>query len=53
MIVQPGHVALIVPHFATDFRMWDVGVYEYLGSHRWREHSAAGAGRFLYTGVWA
>ena len=53
MIAQPGHVALIVPHFATDFRMRDVGVYEYLGSHRWHEHSAAGAGRFLYTGVWA
>ena len=53
MIAQPGHVALIVPNFAMDFRMKDVGVYEYLGSHRWRKHSVVGLGRFFYTGVWA
>ena len=53
MIAQPGHVALIVPNFAADFAMRDVGVYEYLGSHRWRDHSGARAGRFFYTGVWA
>jgi len=53
MIAQPGHVALIVPNFATDFRMRDIGVYEYLGSHRWRDHNGGKAGRFLYTGVWA
>ncbi len=53
MIAQPGHVALIVPNFATDFRMRDIGVYEYLGSHRWRDYSGGKAGRFFYTGVWA
>lgn len=53
MIAQAGHVALIVPNFAIGFRMRDVGVYEYLGSHRWRNHSAVGLGRFFYTGVWA
>lgn len=53
MIAQSGHVALIVPNFAMDFRMRDVGVYEYLGSHRWRCHSGVGLGRFFYTGVWA
>ena len=53
MIAQPGHVALIVPNFATDFRMSDIGVYEYLGSHRWRNHSGVRSRRFFYTGVWA
>ena len=53
MIAQPGHIALIVPNFGASFRFRDVGVYEYLGSHRWRDHSGARAGRFFYTGVWA
>ena len=53
MIAQSGHVALIVPNFATDFRMRDVGAYEYLGSHRWRDHSGVNVGHFFYTGVWA
>jgi hypothetical protein len=37
MIGQPGHVSLIVPHFA--FRnllsLRGVGIYEYLGNHEW------------------
>ena len=53
MIAQPGHVGLIVPNFATDFKMRDIGVYEYLGSHRWRNHSGNRSGHFFYTGVWA
>ena len=53
MIAQLGHVALIVPNFATGFRMRDIGVYEYLGSHKWRNHSGVRSGRFFYTGVWA
>ncbi len=48
-----GHVALIVPNFATNFRMRDIGVYEYLGSHQWRGHNRGRAGCFFYTGVWA
>ena len=53
MIAQPGHVALIVPNFGRGFRMQDIGVYEYLGSHRWRDHSGVRTGRFFYTGIWA
>ena len=53
MIAQPGHVALIIPNFATDFRLQDMGVYEYLGSHEWRDHSSARVGRYFYTGIWA
>ena len=50
MIAQPGHVALIVPNFARDFNMRDIGVYEYLGGHKWRDHSAARLRRFFYMG---
>lgn len=53
MIAQPGHVALIVPKFARDFRMEDVSIYEYLGGHSWRDHGSARGGRFFYTGIWA
>ena len=53
MIAQRDHVALIVPNFGCGFRMQDIGVYEYLGSHRWRDHSSGRAGRFFYTGIWA
>ena len=53
MIARPGHVALIVPKFAVDFRLQDMGVYEYLGSHQWLDHSGDRAGRYFYTGKWA
>ena len=50
MIAQSGHVALIVPNFARSFKMQDIGIYEYLGDHRWRDHSDE---RYFYTGIWA
>ena len=53
MIAQRGHIALIVPNFACDFRMRDMGIYEYTGAHRWRDFSGARGSRFFYTGVWA
>ena len=53
MIAQPGHVALIVPNFARNFRLQDVGVYEYLGSHEWHDRSGTRSGSYLYTGIWA
>ena len=53
MIAQPGHVALIVPNFGRGFKMSDIGVYEYLGSHLWLNHSGGRTGRFFYTGIWA
>lgn len=40
MIALPGHVALIVPDFARgDPSSDNLGIYEYLGEHRWRNHS--------------
>jgi hypothetical protein len=36
MIARPGHLALIVPRFARPpVRRPTVGIYRYLGSHRW------------------
>ena len=53
IIAQPGHIALIVPNFGCNFRMRDMGIYGYLGRHRWRDLSGPRANRFFYTGVWA
>lgn len=37
MIAQPGHLALILPNMARPpIRLKSIGIYEYLGSHRWR-----------------
>lgn len=53
MISQPGHFSLIVPAFARQgVRRADLGLYEYLGEHRWRNHSGATARDILYFGWW-
>jgi proteasome lid subunit RPN8/RPN11 len=50
MIALRGHVALILPRFARGrVRMWSVGIYEYLGDHRWHAHGGCGQ-RFLHLG---
>jgi hypothetical protein len=38
MIETPGHVALIIPNFAHGNKasLKGVGIYEYLGNHKWR-----------------
>ena len=40
MIGLPGHVALIVPHFAKAnlFSLKAVGVYQYVDNHQWTSH---------------
>jgi proteasome lid subunit RPN8/RPN11 len=41
MIAAAGHLAIIVPHFATrNPAPEDVGVHLYLGGHKWRSHYA-------------
>lgn len=36
MIAEPGHVALIIPRFATEpVRLQEIGLYQYLGGFRW------------------
>jgi proteasome lid subunit RPN8/RPN11 len=54
MIGRPGHVAIIVPDFAQRLpAIEDLGVYVYLGDHRWRDTSGAAASRFFYMGLWS
>ena len=53
MIATPGHIALIVPGFAR--RMVgarELGVYEYLGGHRWQCYDGKATERFFYIGIW-
>lgn len=51
MIAQKGHVAIVVPDFARRaFLVSELGVYEYLGNHRWREFTGKSATRYFYVG---
>jgi len=48
MIARQGHLALILPLLARlPVRRWAVGIYEYLGDHRWRAHGGCHASRIL------
>jgi hypothetical protein len=52
MIAEVGHIALILPHYASRARVPGmIGVYEYLGSRRWRDWSSAGD-RAFHVGWW-
>lgn len=52
MIAEAGHLAFIIPNYAGRHRLpGRIGVYEYLGSRRWRDHSRQG-GRILHIGWW-
>lgn len=48
MIARSGHLAIILPLMAKlPVRRWSVGVYEYLGDHRWRSHGGCHVSRVL------
>jgi len=48
MIALRGHLALIVPRMArAPVRRWSVGLYEYLGDHKWRAHGGCHVSRVL------
>jgi proteasome lid subunit RPN8/RPN11 len=54
MIARAGHVAIIVPDFASGpGRMGKLGVYEYCGNHHWIDYSGKQARRYLYVGRWS
>jgi hypothetical protein len=54
MIAARGHIAFIVPHFASTVPPHSaLGIYEYLGSHEWLDHTGVHADRCFYTGFWA
>ena len=48
MIAQAGHLALIFPLLARPpVRRWAIGLYEYLGEHRWRSYGGRHIARVL------
>jgi hypothetical protein len=52
MIAEVGHLALILPHYAAAKTVPPgIGVYEYLGSRHWRNHSPSGSALF-HVGWW-
>lgn len=52
MVATRGHIALIVPNFASRiFEPRELGIYEYKGSHQWRNHSGTESNHFLYIGI--
>lgn len=54
MVPVVGHTAIIVPNFAnTGWWSLDVvGVYEYLGSFKWRVHPASEQPRRVRLSIW-
>ena len=54
MIGVPGHIAIIIPDLARRIvGAEELGVYEYLGNHRWQEYLKKDAPRFFYIGMWS
>jgi hypothetical protein len=48
MIARPGHLALILPDMAEPpVRLSAIGLYEYLGDHRWRARGGHDISRVL------
>jgi hypothetical protein len=53
MIAVAGHIALIVPNFANRaVTAIDLGIYEYKGSHLWKDYSGSTASKYFYIGLW-
>ena len=54
MIAKAGHLAIIIPDFAQRrFSVSDLGFFEYLGNHQWRDWSGGEARKKIYMGVFA
>ncbi len=54
MVAREGHIAIIVPNFATGRpAAARLGVFEYRGDHAWTDHSGTGARRFLHNDFWS
>ncbi len=54
MIARAGHIAIIVPDFAS----WPIaphrlGLYEYQGDHAWADRTSPNTPNFFYTGFWS
>jgi proteasome lid subunit RPN8/RPN11 len=54
MVPMAGHTAIIVPNFAYTpcWSLRAVGVHEYLGGFRWRQHSPSARPRRVSLALW-
>lgn len=54
MVPVVGHTALIVPNFGRTpwWSLNGVGIYEYLGSFKWRSHPSSDGGRRVILTLW-
>ncbi|MGD1152739.1 MAG: hypothetical protein ABR911_07700 [Syntrophales bacterium] len=53
MVAVPGHIALIVPHYALQVvSAQSIGIYEYKGAHQWINRSGKESKHFFYIGIW-
>lgn len=53
MVATQGHIAIIVPNFANAVDNADsLGMYEYLGSHKWHDFSGKLVKQKFYIGIW-
>lgn len=53
MIAKQGHIAIIIPDFAQKMvSPGELGIYEYMGSHRWHDSSGKTAHKYFYVGLW-
>jgi hypothetical protein len=52
MISRAGHVALILPRFATGrLPRRDIGIFRYLGAKRWSDVPVSERRQFFHIGV--
>ena len=52
MISQAGHIALILPHFATGAQpRREIGIYRYLGSKKWDTVQPSARRQFFHIGL--
>jgi hypothetical protein len=42
IMAERGHIALILPYFASVYLPGEIGIYEYLGNRKWKNHSNKG-----------
>jgi len=54
MVPVRGHTAIIVPNFAHTpwWSLTAIGVHEYLGGFKWREHSPSKNPRRMALTLW-
>jgi proteasome lid subunit RPN8/RPN11 len=54
MVAREGHIAIIVPNFATGRPAREtLGIFEYRGGHAWIDYSGTPARRFLHNDFWS